>query len=710
MTPADYAAHGWVLVPIALGKKGPTGKAWNQRERCVVSPTWRGNIGLAHAYSGTCAIDIDDLDMASAWLSERDIDLGALLNEPDAVMISSGRPNRAKLLYRISEPLESHKVTEKIGGELHSVIDFRCGNSKGTTVQDVLPPSIHPDTGKPYEWRYADDLVGDWRSLPEIPAPLLALWRRLIASPTSSDPVGDTEYDLMTIDELRPLLYQHDPDCDRDTWVERMSPVHLHTRGSAEGLELCVEWSSQGTKFAGRADVERVWRSYSLTGSRMRTAASLRVDEPATADDFDVIESIPAVTNRGASAPYVAGKLPSLNFATDEDGGIFSSKENLHLALSRPDWCGTPIVLDEFRDDILVRDPPRPLTDTDYERLGIWLEFNGFRTIAHENMRRAVALVADDNRVDSARDWLESLTWDGTPRVERFLADYFSAVDTTYTRAVSLYWWTAHAGRVLEPGCKADMVPILVGDQGVGKSTGVAAIAPAPENFVDVRLDHEDEEIARRIRGCLVGEIGELRGLSSRDAESIKQLITMTHDTWTPKYVERAHTVPRRIVFVGTTNSDEFLADETGNRRWLPVRVSTVRVQAIRDDRLQLWAEARDLWRASGVAFSDAERLAKEEHATYMVSDVWDENVTRWLEGGHPDDLGGKTPPRTEPFSLADCLIGALGIESKSITKVHEMRTSRILRRLGYVRRQIRRGAERPWLWLSVSTCLRLGV
>lgn len=700
MTPADYAAHGWALVPIASGQKGPTGKAWNQRERCVVSPTWRGNIGLAHAYSGTCAIDIDDLDMATAWLAARGVDLADLLADPEAVMISSGRPNRAKLLYYLTDPIESHKVVEKIDGEPHSIIDFRCGNSKGTTVQDVLPPSIHPDTGKPYEWKYNDELVADWRMLPVIPAPLLAVWQGLL-SPTSPESVGDTEYEVLTVDELRPLLYQHDPDCDRDTWVDRMGPVHLHTRGSADGLELCVEWSSQGSKYKGRGDVEKVWRSYSLKGDRLKTAASLRIDEPATADDFEVIEAEPT-----AVAPLVKGQLPALHFSTDEDGGIFSSKENLRLALGRADWCGTSIVLDTFRDDILIHAPPRPLTDTDYERLGIWLEFNGFRTIAHENMRRSVALVADDNRVDSARDWLESLTWDGVARVERFLPDYFATADTPYTRAVSLYWWTAHAGRVLEPGCKADMVPILVGEQGVGKSTGVAAIAPAAENFVDVRLDHEDEEIARRIRGCLVGEIGELRGLSSRDAESIKQLITMTHDTWTPKYVERAHTVPRRIVFVGTTNSDEFLADETGNRRWLPVRVGKVRVQAIRDDRLQLWAEARDLWRASGVAFGDAERLAKEEHATYMVSDVWDENITRWLEGGHPDDLGGKSPARTAPFTLAECLIGALGIESKSITKLHEMRTSRILRRLGCVRRQMRRGTERPWMWLPVSTRL----
>lgn len=695
MTIADvYVAHGWAVVPIPAGKKGPTAKGWNTRERCIVPATWQGNVGLAHAYSGTCAIDIDDVDKATAYMQTHGVDLAALLTDPEAVLISSGRPNRAKLLYRLTEPLPSRKICE---GKTN-IVDFRCSNSKGTTVQDVLPPSIHPDTQLPYEWRYADELVGDWRTLPTIPAPLLAIWQSLLTVP-------DTEassHDSIDLDALRELLLQHDPDCDRDTWVKRMAAVHHETHGSVDGLDLAVDWSSRGSKFAGRSDVERVWRSFSDTG-RVVTGASLRIDEPATADDFDVI-----VPEQAQPPIAVPGELPKLDFVRDEDDGIFSSKENLRLALSRPDWCGTPIVLDEFRDDILIHIPPRPLLDTDYERLGIWLEFNGFRTIAHDNMRRSVALVADDNRIDSARDWLEALTWDGVPRVERFLVDYFSTADTPYTRAVAMYWWTAQAGRVLEPGCKADMVPILVGEQGIGKSTGVAAIAPTPENFVDVRLDHEDEEIARRIRGCLVGEIGELRGLSSRDAESIKQLITMTHDTWTPKYVERAHTVPRRIVFVGTTNSDEFLADETGNRRWLPVRVGRVRVQAIRDDRLQLWAEARDLWRASGVAFSDAERLAKQEHTTYMVSDVWEENITRWIDGGHLDDLGEKSGPRTAPFTLAECLLGALGIESKSITKVHEMRTSRVLRGLGFVRRQTWANGQNARCWTRLATSSHL--
>lgn len=701
----EYVAHGWVLVPIPANKKGPTGKGWNERGRCVVPPTWQGNIGLAHAYSGTCAIDIDDVERATVYLQSHGIDLNALLNAPDAVMISSGRPNRAKLLYRIAEPLESKKIIETVetsdGPAKKNIIDFRCGNARGTTVQDVLPPSVHPDTGKPYEWKYAEELVGDWRNLPVIPSPLINIWQGLLTAPEHSQLANSEPTDL---DALRELLLQHDADVGRDTWVKNMAAVHHETRGSVEGLELVVDWSSRGTKYKGRSDVERVWRSFHDSGDRLVTAASLRLDTPASDDDFDVIE----VPEQPVAKSQVAvpGQLPRLDFDKDEDGYIFASKENMRLALGRPDWCGTPIVLDEFRDDILITEGGgmRPLKDTDYERLGIWLEVNGFKTIAHENIRRSVALVADEHRIDSARQWLEALVWDGVPRVERFLTDYFAAGDTPYACAVSLYWWTAQAGRVLEPGCKADMVPILVGPQGVGKSTGVAAIAPDPEHFVDVRLDQEDEEVARKIRGRLVGEIGELRGLSSRDAESIKQLITMTHDTWTPKYVERAHTVPRRIVFVGTTNADEFLADETGNRRWLPVRVGRVRVEAIREDRLQLWAEARELWSVLGIAYRGAETLARDVHDAHMIRDVWEENTTAWLDGDDPDDLGGKGPSRRgRPFSMSDILIGAMGMEVKNIDRRAELRMGKILRGMGFEKVNVRIGEQNLKRWCSPS-------
>lgn len=180
----DYIRAGLVLVPIPAGSKAPHGKCWNLRMRCWAEPghvpgTYTGNVGLAHAYSGTCALDIDNADLATPALSAYGIDLAALLAAPNGVHIRSGRPGRDKLLFRLRDPLASINRSAAEGFEL------RCAAKNGRTVQDVLPPSIHPDTGQPYQWQ------GDWRMLPDIPADLLALWHRLL--PSARKERGDTQ-------------------------------------------------------------------------------------------------------------------------------------------------------------------------------------------------------------------------------------------------------------------------------------------------------------------------------------------------------------------------------------------------------------------------------------------------------------------------------------------------------------------------------------
>lgn len=310
----DYLDAGFVLVPIPKGLKGPEGlaaKGWNKRERCVVPADWTGNIGLAHAYSGTCAIDIDDLEAAAAWLAARGVMLGALLDEPEAVRISSGRANRAKLIYRLTVPLNSKKIIE---GK-RNIIDFRCASSTGTTVQDVLPPSIHPDTGKPYAWEYADELIGDWRALPLIPQALLDIWTGLLTQQNTPSVGKESTVDIT---ELRTLLADHDPDCDRDAWVETLAIIHYETAGSEEGLKLADEWSAKGEKYKGLKDVRTRWRSFHLDHANPKTANSLRVDKPASPDDFEVVtESTPQEPDKPARFRVV----PAPEFATTKPLG-----------------------------------------------------------------------------------------------------------------------------------------------------------------------------------------------------------------------------------------------------------------------------------------------------------------------------------------------------------------------------------------------------
>lgn len=173
----EYAAHGWPLVLLSPKSKRAVTEAWNRRENVVTDvdaiARHRGNIGLALAFANVVSLDIDDFQGASDWLEARGINLTQLLMAPDALRVESGVPGRAKLLYRVPEgvaPLSllTHKIHD---GDRNVILELRCADTHGGTVQDVLPPSIHPDTGLPYRWR------GNWRTLPVLPDALSALWQ-----------------------------------------------------------------------------------------------------------------------------------------------------------------------------------------------------------------------------------------------------------------------------------------------------------------------------------------------------------------------------------------------------------------------------------------------------------------------------------------------------------------------------------------------------
>jgi putative DNA primase/helicase len=169
----EYVSN-FALCAIPKGQKGPRTPGWNRPENAIrTEEQARGingsNIGLLHEFSGTWALDIDDSTRAASFLAGHSIDLAALLDASDAVQIVSGRPGRAKLLYRLPAncvPLATIKAAD-------GALEFRCAG-----VQDVLPPSIHPDTGQPYAWK------GNWRALPAAPAALFELFQYLATKPT----------------------------------------------------------------------------------------------------------------------------------------------------------------------------------------------------------------------------------------------------------------------------------------------------------------------------------------------------------------------------------------------------------------------------------------------------------------------------------------------------------------------------------------------
>ena len=263
--PRQYVQYGLSLVPIPEGQKGPNTSGWNLRENVITEPSpyisIEGNVGLAHAYcepTPTVALDFDDLDLSREWFEERGLDLDKYLEADTAVQILSGRVNRAKLLYRLPpgmKPLNSRKVLDSRTGDV--VLEFRCASKNGTTVQDVLPPSIHPETGKPYEWGG----LGDWRNIPTIPDELLALWpkdspKEAKVKEHSEADIAEVELDSLTIQHLRSALLHLRSD-DRELWVK----VGLAIKNLGDvGRGLWLEWSSTSTKFDAE-DAARVWDS-----------------------------------------------------------------------------------------------------------------------------------------------------------------------------------------------------------------------------------------------------------------------------------------------------------------------------------------------------------------------------------------------------------------------------------------------------------------
>lgn len=258
----SYIRHGWSLVPIPANTKGPRSAGWNLRENALRSqsdlPPGFG-IGLAHAFSGTMALDIDNWSVASMLLEEADINISTLYAADDAVIVQSGRPGRGKLLYAM--PFGAALPSKKILHQGITAYELRCATANGLTVQDVLPPSIHPDTMQPYQWAGK----GHWSRLPAIPQALLDLWTSMLAQ--DKERVINTEGSLdASWEEIRQAVESVPADCSREEWVCIGMALHwagTQTDQMEQALLLWNEWSATSeAKYPGQREILTQWSSF----------------------------------------------------------------------------------------------------------------------------------------------------------------------------------------------------------------------------------------------------------------------------------------------------------------------------------------------------------------------------------------------------------------------------------------------------------------
>lgn len=255
------------------------------------------------------------------------------------------------------------------------------------------------------------------------------------------------------------------------------------------------------------------------------------------------------------------------------------------------------------------------MTDTDMHNLALYIEDN--YSLGDTALEKVVDIVANNNSFHPVRDKLESLHWDGTPRIATALHHFLGAEVNDYTSEIMKMHMIAAIKRVFVPGCKYDIMLCLVGGQGIGKSTFFRYLAMNDEWFTDDIKSLEDKKVFEYIHGRWIIEMSEMHGITNgRSLEVTKSFLTRQKDVYRIPYEKRAEDRSRQCVFCGTSNDMTFLPyDRTGNRRFAPVEVNAEEAEVLiyededasRNYIEQMWAEAMEIYRSGkySLTFSD---------------------------------------------------------------------------------------------------------
>lgn len=403
--------------------------------------------------------------------------------------------------------------------------------------------------------------------------------------------------------------------------------------------------------------------------------------------------------------------------ARDEKGKIVKSVSNLYRVLQGEPLLQGCIVYNAFARCVCsLRELPaaqglhsaetffrgRPWRDVDDTRLKVWLQDTYGAGWAIEDITKAVALVGDTRHWHPIRERLEAIEWHGEQLLDRWLIDYLGADDTAYTRAVSRKWLVSAVARVYEPGCKAECMLVLEGEQGIGKSTAIKVMALDAAWYSDAELQLDDPaQSAQALHGKLLVEVPELASLSKAQVETIKAYLSRQVDHYRAPYERRPESIPRQSIFAGTTNDTEYLKDHTGNRRFWPVRccpasgrADTTGLQAIAE---QLWAEARHAYQMGETWWLDdsdydAAEEAKAAQASRIEQDPW------------ADLLRAELLSQGLTYYLTEDVAACLGIDPSKLDPRVGKRFGAVLTTLGLVKRKITHKGQRRYAYVQLST------
>lgn len=257
----------------------------------------------------------------------------------------------------------------------------------------------------------------------------------------------------------------------------------------------------------------------------------------------------------------------------------------------------------------------------------------------------AWSLVSMENSYNPVYDYLTGLKWDGIKRLETFFVDYLGADNNEYTRASTRKTLVAAVARIMNPGIKFDTVLTLVGSQGCGKSYSIKRLGGSW--FSDTLTTVQGKEAYEQLQGFWLIEIAELAALRRNEVEAVKHFTAKSEDAYRAAYGHHTEVRKRQCIFIGTTNQHEFLRDQTGNRRFLPIDVHPHRAtKSVFEDLTDyevdmIWAEAVELYKNGEKLFMDTEELrtlAEAEQNRHFEESPLTGDVVKYLNTLLPDD------------------------------------------------------------------------
>lgn len=316
--------------------------------------------------------------------------------------------------------------------------------------------------------------------------------------------------------------------------------------------------------------------------------------------------------------------------------------------------------------------------------LSVYLSDAGTEASSSRVEEQLRAIVLSSRRRNKVREALEALRWDGIPRLDDLLINHAGAAATPYTRAVTARTMIAAVARAFQPGCKVDTVLILEGEQGTKKSSLLLELGDiAGPNYTfnnKLRLNDKDTLISVSRHWFVI--IDEFASFRKAEVEDLKAFVSNQSDTYRPPYGRNEVSTPRGCIFLATINPTEngYLDDVTGNRRFWPVEVNNIDLDAVREVRMQVWAEAV-------ARYKRGEKWWVDHSETDLLRDMRDQQENRVAEDGWEETVRVYMAWKKKMYPLGmitqeDILEEGLGIEPVRITRGDKIRVGRILTRI----------------------------